>query len=120
MTQRPTITILLLLLLSSTAGLVASACGPDGCSTIDEDPDFCESHPFGPAPEAFCPMNGREPQTVAYCEVVFEANPGLCIDEYLACREALRVAPCGTCPRECEGIARVAECQGGREAGTTP
>lgn len=87
--------------------LFLAACGPSPCLSIEEVADLCDTHPFGPAiacgPE-------EEPQTSGKCEEVLGLNPGLCVTEYVACREALRVAGCGVCPRECEGLVGVVEC----------
>jgi hypothetical protein len=35
--------------------------------------------------------------------LVLEAN-ALCTSEYIACREAIRLATCDECPTECAGI----------------
>lgn len=61
----------------------------------------CDSHPYGRAP--YC-GGIEEPQTVEACESLTERNPGLCATEYIACREAIRVAACDVCPPECAGI----------------
>lgn len=83
------------------------ACGPHMCLQIEEVADLCETHPFGPAPGC----GAEEPQTEAECEAVLSQNPGLCVSEYVECREALRLARCGECPRECAGLVGVVACE---------
>jgi hypothetical protein len=63
--------------------------------------DICETHPFGPGPGC----GGIErPQTTSNCYDIARLNPGLCASTYVECREAIRDAPCGTCPPACAGI----------------
>jgi hypothetical protein len=68
--------------------------------TRDEQVSQCLSHPFGRA----IGCGGVErPQTFDHCMLVLEAN-ALCTSEYIACREAIRLAACDECPAECAGI----------------
>lgn len=83
------------------------ACEPKLCLPIEEAADLCETHPFGPAPGC----GDERPQTADECAAVLEQNPGLCVAEYVECRDALRLARCGECPRECVGLAGVAACE---------
>lgn len=66
----------------------------------DEQVALCLSHPFGRAP--YCDGIER-PQTFDRCMTVLEAN-SLCTSDYVACRDAIRVAACDECPAECAGI----------------
>lgn len=84
------------------AATLALCCPDDEPECLPATPATCESHPFGPAIE--CGPE-REPQTTEKCLQVLEANPGLCETDYVACREAMRIAECGVCPSACEGIA---------------
>ena len=85
------------------AATLALCCPDDEPECLPATPaTTCESHPFGPAIEC---GSEREPQTTEKCLQVLEANPGLCETDYVACREAMRIAECGVCPSACEGIA---------------
>lgn len=103
-------------LLTLFAALALAACGPDMCLHVEEVADLCQTHPFGAEP--YC-GGVEEPQTVDACMAVLEQNPGLCVSDYVACRDALRLVPCGTCPPGCEGIAGVVACEGEPTSVTT-
>lgn len=75
---------------------------PADCLLAVEDGNMCETHPLGPA-IACGPED--EPQTVGKCQKVLEQNGNqLCSSDYVDCREAMRLAPCGVCPRECATV----------------
>lgn len=71
------------------------------CTRAEDVADLCEAHPLGPAVE--CGPE-REPQLAWKCEVVITWEPTMCVSKYLACQVAMRVAACGVCPVECEGV----------------
>lgn len=93
--------------------LLAPACNDDcpsatatagflGCCDSPPADDLCVTHPFGRAIE--CGPEER-PQLAEKCEYILNQNPDLCSGDYVACRDALRVADCDVCPVECAGIA---------------
>lgn len=67
----------------------------------DDEVAQCSTHPFGRKP--YC-GGVEEPQTFQGCMSVLEQNPGLCVSDYVACRDAIRLVACDVCPPECEGI----------------
>jgi hypothetical protein len=84
------------------------ALGPTACTTPCNAPandadraELCETHPFGRAP--YC-GGVEEPQTFEACMTVQRANAGICTSDYVACRDALREAPCEVCPVECADV----------------
>lgn len=86
----------------------ALALGPTACTTPCHAPaddtdraELCETHPFGRAP--YCGV--EEPQTFQTCLTVLRMNAGICTSDYVACRDALRKAPCDVCPAVCDGVA---------------
>jgi hypothetical protein len=82
------------------------ACGPHMCLQAHEIADLCATHPFGPATGC----DGVErPQTAEACAAFLAENVGICVEEYIECRDALRLARCGDCPPECVGLAGVCE-----------
>lgn len=84
-------------------GHVLPACEKPCAAPADDASrvELCETHPFGRAP--YC-GGVEEPQTFAACMSVLRMNDGICVSDYVACRDALREADCDVCPVECADV----------------
>lgn len=80
---------------------------PEQCCEVADSPEavaeLCDSHPLGRSTDCGKKMDPpvQEPQTSEACQNFMRVNAPHCISQYVACRDALRVAACDECPAEC-------------------
>jgi hypothetical protein len=76
-----------------------------GCCLTPSTPslklELCMTHPFGR--KIGC-GGIEEPQTSENCQDVLRLNDDICTSDYIACRDAIRLAACDVCPAECDGV----------------
>jgi len=95
--------------ITTIVALASPGCGPDACMQADEAdadetsgaPGLCATHPFG---RAIGCGGIEEPQTEEACQAILAANIAICTEQYVACRDAIRLAACDECPVECDEI----------------